>query len=893
MSLSFRQRFNISRFAIHHPWLTINFWIAVSVAGLLAFSSLKYALFPDVTFPVIIIRASGNFETVVETEKNLTSSIEQTILNLEEIESVTSRTFPNEAIITTLFFAGDTLENAEKTIRKQLKTIDLPSDSEIKIYPYNLNESSAISYVLTSDTIDIEAIAEIAKIKIIPFLESLEGILKVNLLGLETTNTDNQDISPSLIRFNGKEGIAIQVIKRGDGNTLEVVKAVEETMTKLIPSLTEIQVNIAQTEASYIREAVQATIDSLILAIILAIIIIYPFLNNWKATLITALAIPISLLSTFIVMAIGHFNLETITLLALALVIGVVVDDAIVDVENIMRLIEEGYTPKEAAIKGSDEIGLTTSASTLTIVAVFLPVALTTGNVGQFFKPFGLTVSAAVIFSLLVARTLSPVLAMLWLSKETGEKRQERGGINNYSLDIVHSQFLILLKWSLSHRKTVLIIAFVSFILGIGLIPFIPQGFIPQLDRGEFNIIYTSDLPNIPSSWNLNQNPREEEKTPNSNSGFAWLEGIKDNPNGFLLRRSRRIGDKIEEKVLEIPDIESTFNIVGFRGQPNKGKIYVKLKDDRTITTAEVQNKVREILPVIKGVSISVEDIKFVDTGDDKPFSFALQGDNLTSLFETAIKIKPILQNISGLTDLTVSPDLSENIDNILTIEHFNGIRSISFSANLGENTALGDLTQEVVNTINPLLPSDITIFLGGDYGRMAEVLRQFGIIFLLSIVFMLSLLWALFGSFIEPLVVALTLPLSIVGAMVALLVTQSDFGMISLLGVIFLLGLLDKNALLLVDYAKQQYLKGMPLKEAIILTGMTRLRPILMTTFSTILGMLPIALGWGVGAELRQPMAVAIIGGLITSTLLSLIIVPVLYYSIVKMRREKIAYRR
>ncbi|BAQ63315.1 efflux RND transporter permease subunit [Geminocystis sp. NIES-3709] len=885
MSLSFRQRFNISRFAIHHPWLTINFWIAVSVAGLLAFSSLKYTLFPDVTFPVIIIRASGNFETVVETETNLTSPIENSIITLDSIESVASSTFPNETVITSLFFAGDTLDNAQKTIEKAIKTVKLPTYSKLEIIPYNLNESSAISYVLTSETKTIEDIAEVVKTKIIPPLESLDGILKVNVLGLESPV--NKDISPSLIRFNGKEGLGIQIVKRGDGNTLEVVKAVETTMTKLLPSLADmdIKANIAQTEATYIQEATQSTIDTLILAIILAVLIIFPFLANFKATFITALAIPISLFGTFIVMAIGNFNLETITLLALALVIGIVVDDAIVDVENIMRHIEEGDNPKEAAIKGTDEIGLTVTASTLSIVAVFLPIALTTGNLGQFFKPFGLTVSAAVIISLLVARTLSPVLAMLWLRKEkeedTGREEDKRKGrfsvYYQLFIDRVLQKYRNLLIWSLSHRKIVLVIALVSFILGIILIPFIPQGFIPQLDRGEFNVIYTSELPKIPASWNLNQNAGKDTSV-NDNSSFGWLGEIKQNPNGFLLRRSRRVGDEIEASVLQIPEVESTFNIVGFRGQPNRGKIYVKLRKNRKFSTAQVQNKIRENLPVIKGVSVSVEDIKFVDTGDDKPFSFALQGENLTSLFDSATKVKSSLNNLSGLTDLTVSPPLPENTDNILTIEHFNGVRSITFSANIAEGFVLGDLTQEVVNQIQPLLPFDVNIFLGGDYGRMEVVLKQFTIIFILSIVFMLSLLGVLFGSLLEPLVVAFTLPLSIVGAMVALLITQSDFGMISLIGVIFLLGLLDKNALLLIDYAKQQRKKGMARQDAIILTGMTRLRPILMTTFSTILGMLPIALGWGVGAELRQPMAVAIIGGLITSTLLSLIIVPVFY---------------
>ncbi|NCO76145.1 MAG: efflux RND transporter permease subunit [Cyanobacteria bacterium] len=878
MNFSLRQRLNISRLAIQHPWLTINFWIAVSVAGLLAFSSLQYALFPDVTFPVVIIRASGNFDTAIETETKLTNPLQKPLLNLKSIENIVSSTFKSETVITSLFFAGDTLDSATKIIEKAIANVDLPENTKIEIIPYNLNESSAISYVLTSEKKSLADIAEIANNKIIPALKNIDGILKVNILGLDFP--EDEKITPSFVSFNGKESLGISIIKRGDGNTLEVVKSVESVMKKLASSLSEITINVAQTEANYIKEATQATIDTLVLAIILAVLVIFPFLGNFTATFITALAIPISLLGTFIVMAIGNFNLETITLLALALVIGIVVDDAIVDVENIMRHLENGDSPKEAAIKGSDEIGLTVSASTLTIVAVFLPVALTSGNVGQFFKPFGLTVSAAVIISLLVARTLSPVLAIFWLKRKNHQQNLENSLMMNISHKIV-KQYSNLLIWSLSHRKIVLIGALISFIIGIALIPFIPQGFIPQLDRGEFNIIYTTELPKIPSDWNINQNQQEKNSSINQdNSSFNWLGEIKENPNGFILRRTRRIGEKIEEVILDIPEIESIFNIVGFRGQPNLGKIYIKLKSEGKINAFEVQNKIRKTLPVIKGVNISVEDIKFVDTGDDKPFSFRLLGDNLTSLNQRGNKIKGKLANFSALTDLTMSPSeiATEENNDINIIEHFNGKRAITFSANLGKDEALGDLTTEVKKEIQSLLSSDVTLSLGGDSARMEEIARQFGIIFVLSITFMLLLLWALFGSLLEPMVVALSLPLSIVGAMLGLLFTQSAFGMISLLGIIFLLGLLDKNALLLVDYANQLRKKGMSRQDAIITTGITRLRPILMTTSSTILGMLPIAMGWGVGAQLRQPMAVAIIGGLLTSTILCLIFVPVFY---------------
>ncbi|WP_330203984.1 efflux RND transporter permease subunit [Cyanobacterium sp. Dongsha4] len=875
MNFSWRQRLNISRFAIHHPRLTISFWLGVAIAGILAFSSLKYALFPDVTFPVVIIRASSDIVNPIENSDRITTILEKPLLSLEGVESVTSTTYPRETVINTLFFAGKTLEETTDIVKETIAEVDLPANTKLEIIPYNLNESTAISYALTSKSQNLEEIATIAIEEIIPNLEKIDGILKVNLLGLsEDSQEIKQDINPSIVNFNGESALGLQVIKKGSGNTLEVVKKVKTAINQLQNQFADIQFNIAQTEANYIQEATQATIDSLILAIILAILVIFPFLNSFKATFITALAIPLSLLGTFIVMATASFNLETITLLALALVIGIVVDDAIVEVENISRHISEGETPKQAALKGSDEIGLTVSASTLTIVAVFLPVAFTTGNVKQFFLPFALTVSTAVMVSLLVARTLTPVLCMYWLKsvpKQGLDKNEVRENkfLNSYQK---------ILHWSLLHRKVVIIFALLSFIIGIALIPLIPQGFIPQLDRGEFNVIYTTELPKL--SLNLENNSEANTTENQSNSPFNWIGDIAENPNGFILRRTRRAGDKIQEAILANPDVETVFNIVGLRSQPNRGRIYVKLKSDRQTDTITIQSQIRDSLPSLKGVNISVEDIKFIDTGDAKPFSFSLISENITSLYSGAEKIKPVLEQISGLQDLSMSPtDITISSEqNPQIIEHQQGKPSVTFTANLGEGEALGNLTKQIVNTIQPLLPTDVTLSIGGDSARMWEVLRQFSFVLGFSVLLMLGVLWLLFGSLREPLVVGLSLPLSIVGAMLALLVTQSDFGMISLIGFIFLLGLLDKNTLLLVDYINQLRQQGMNRHEAIIKGCTIRLRPILMTTLSTILGMLPIAIGLGAGAELRQPMAVAIIGGLITSSLLSLIFVPVFY---------------
>ncbi|NES21253.1 MAG: efflux RND transporter permease subunit, partial [Symploca sp. SIO3E6] len=423
--MSLRERLNISRFAIAHSWLTICFWLALTVAGLFAFSSLKYALFPDITFPVVVVNAQAPLETALETEIQLTQTIEQQLQSLAGLDDTRSSTYSGQTVVSLAFDVGTNLESSTEAVKTALQQAELPPETTFEALSVNLNESAAISYAIKSEEKTLPELIQITQEQILPTIAELPGVLKVRLLGNATPDEaePNSSItaSPTLTRFNSENAVAFQVIKRGAANTLEVVSRVEAAVQQLQGDLPQVQLVLAETQADYIREATQATIDALLLAIVLAVLVIFPFLRDFRATLITALAIPISLLGTCIAMAVAGFNLETITLLALALVIGIIVDDAIVDVENISRHIEAGESPRQAAIAGTDEIGLTVSASTLTIVAVFLPIAFMGGTVGQFFKPFGLTVSVAVFTSLLVARTLSPVLAAYWLRRRDGE----------------------------------------------------------------------------------------------------------------------------------------------------------------------------------------------------------------------------------------------------------------------------------------------------------------------------------------------------------------------------------------------------------------------------------------------------------------------------------------
>ncbi|MHC5766530.1 MAG: efflux RND transporter permease subunit [Nostoc sp.] len=873
-SKSARELFNISKLAIQFSWLTVSFWIAVTVAGVLAFSSLKYALFPDITFPVVVVNATAPLTTALDTEAKLTKPLEERLRSLEGLENIRSSTYPSQTAVALSFAVGTNLETSTKKVETALKQLTLPQGATDKIIPLNLNESAAISYAIESPTRNLKDLTKLAQDEIVSAIAKLPGVLKVSLLGAATAtpavNPENASATvpqggATLVRFNGEDALAFQVIKRGSANTLEVVSHVEKEVQRLRSTLKDVKLTLAATQAEYIRQATQSTIDALLEAVLLSIVVIFPFLWNWRATLISALAIPTSLLATFIVMAIFGFNLETITLLALALVIGSIVDDAIVDVENIMRHVEDGETPRQAALLATNEIGLTVTAATLTAVAVFLPIGLMGGVIGQFFKPFGITVSAAMLASMLVARTLSPVLAIYWLKpKSSLSPRREA------KIWVAFTQFYgNLLNWSLNHRKIVIGLAVFSFIAGIVLIPLIPKGFIPKLDRGEFNIAYTAPLPSIPSGG---------EAQGRRGAGEQGRNSIPQSQIPNPLNDSLEVAKKLEEAVRKSPTVETVFTTVGSReGEPNKGILYVKLKKERTITTAELQDQLRFSLPTLSGVNTSVEDIQFVDSGGQKPLQIALQGDNLQALSKAVKAIKERIQRLPGFADVTVTGEINPQ-GTVFQIERLNNQRVAYISANLGKDLSLGDATDKLVAEANAVLPSNVSLNLGGDSDSQNKVFSSFGSTLALSALCIVVVLILLFKSWVDPLVIGVSLPLALVGAMLALLITKSDFGMISLIGFVFLLGLANKNAILLVDYINQLRNAGLERTEAILNTGLVRLRPIMMTTASTILGMLPIALGFGAGSELRSPMAVAIAGGLVTSTILSLIVVPVVY---------------
>jgi multidrug efflux pump subunit AcrB len=817
-----RSRFNISRYAIRFAIVTAAVWLIVVVSGGFAFASLKYTLLPDFSIPLIVVDASiGGYPDARTTEARLTIPLEQ-VLAPAGATLMRSTSKSGTASIALSFDVGGTLEARRAAVDALLARGPVPAGASVKATSIDINANPVVTYAESSnDETRLLVDAGILFRDAVPAFEAVAGVLRADLLGADKSTA---------VRLNGERAIMIRIVKKGGANTLDVAAAVDVVAAR-VRTLLGIPIEIAATQAPYIREASHATTDALGIAMALSVLVVFPFLRDARATFISALAIPVSLAGTAIAMAAFHFNLETITLLALTLVTGVIVDDAIVDVENIERHIQSGESPLIAAELATDEIGLTVTGATFTIVAVFLPIAFMTGTLGQFFRPFGLTASVAVLTSLAVARTLSPMLAAYMLRPATREARPRTAP----------RLYRAALDWSLRHRTPVIGGAIVSFLIGLAIIPLIPKGFIPHLDRGQFQVTVRLNNPG---------------PTP-VHDAIADAETIS-----AVIRRD--------------PDVATVLAAVGDRGDPAVATLAVTLRHARGAPTIAVENRVRAALPALANAATSVEDVPFVENGVTKPLRVTVSDANLAVLAGASEQLARRLMSQKGFVDVSAGGlTFAHGVPTLITRE--DGKRVVDVDADLvGVN--IGDATARVDTIARAILPRTASYVFAGEAGDTITTFGSFGVTLALSTVSIIVVLGLLFRGWRAPLVIVVALPLSVVGALFALFVTRAEFGLISLMGVIFLFGLVNKNAILLVDAIVQRRRAGMEQAAAILEAGSRRFRPIVMTTFATILGMLPIAVGFGAGSELRAPMAVAIIGGLISSSVLSLVVIPVAY---------------
>jgi HAE1 family hydrophobic/amphiphilic exporter-1 len=742
----------------------------------------------------------------------------------------------------------------------------------------------------------------------------------------------------SLALVNGVPAVGLDILKQSGANTVGVVDRVKkeiETVQKELPPGTT--VTMVRDASIMIRDSVRDVQETLILGGLLTILIVFCFLNSWRSTVITGLTLPISVISSFTVMNFLGMTLNILTLMALSLAIGMLIDDAIVVRENIVRHLERGEDHFTAAREGTSEIGLAVLATTMSVVAVFVPVAYMKGIVGRFFFQFGITVAFAVLVSLLVSFTLDPMLSSRWVDPDI-ERKGKRHLIArildrfNHWFDRTAEGYRRMIGWALDHRKTVLFLAIVIFFAGLGAFGVLQTEFFPNYDQGEFQLNFKS----------------------------APEASLEETKNRLIV---------VQAALKEIPEVQHTYATIGAgdTGTVRDASVFIKLKErkERKRKQEDIQRDLRDQIGKIPGILPAILEAGRMD--NQKPLVINVRGEDIGLLKKYAAELKEAIYKIPGIVDLevTLEQDIPEfrlvvdreratdagvmTGDIVRTVGALVGGQAVSTYEDedgdavnvrvrlplalrqdptqveklrlavpkpnalpalvpLGNVASYGmsttpseinrqDLTRQVVITANldglPLgtavkkveeaskkltMAPGYRVVFSGEAEDMAESFGYMAEALILAIIFVYLILAAQFESFIDPLAIMFSLPLSIVGMAGMLLLTRGTINMMSLIGLIMLMGLVTKNAILLVDFTKTLRVRGMNRREALITAGRTRLRPILMTTLAMIFGMLPLALALGQGAEMRAPMARAVIGGLITSTLLTLLVVPVVY---------------
>ncbi len=743
-------------------------------------------------------------------------------------------------------------------------------------------------------------------------------------------------------RMEGNPAIGIIIQKTSDANSVKTSDGIREALKNLELEYrnSDLKFTVAQDITQFTRNSMNEVRRDLGLAIMMVAITLFLFLHSARNSLIVLLSIPTSLISTFIFMYAMGFTINLVSMMAMALVIGILVDDSIVVLENIHRHMELGEEKKAAALNGRSEIGFAAVAITLVDVVVFLPIALVGGLVGKIFREFGLTIVVSTLISLFVSFTLTPMLASRWSSVNQYKNDSIAGKLVNWFENFqrrLDAGYRKVLGWGLANRKKVIGISVGALLVSLLPIPLhlIGTEFMTQPDRGEFALIVEMSV-------------------------------------GTPLDKTDQTIKQIENRLRGDPNIQDYFSTVGMSEQtfqkstqPNLGQIHIRLVPawQRRISTEEEMTRVKDIADSYPGVTSRTSVIGMWGTANYSPLEVEIQGADLPQVVSASQKIGDVMGRTNGVTDIkstwqTARPELQVVVDrekaasfgltlgdvasalqtaiqgNVVTKYNDNGTdydvrlqlaesdrnkaselqnmtlmtgsgrqvylrqiaevirgsgpveidrkdreRLVTIIGNLTGSRSLGDATRDIESGIASLkLPSSIRVFFGGDNENMSDMFSDMGLALAMAVLFVYMIMVSLFESYAHPFTIMFSLPVALVGGMLALLLTGQTLNTFSMIGVIMSVGLVTKNAILLVDYTNTLRGRGYDMTHAILEAGPTRLRPIVMTTATMVFGMLPLALGLGSGSEIRQSMAVVVIGALISSTLLTLLLVPVMY---------------
>lgn len=754
---------------------------------------------------------------------------------------------------------------------------------------------------------------------------------------------DGPEEARSAARFNGESTVAFSVIKQSGANTVQVVQTIQEALPEIQKLLPEgARISEVRDGARFIRASINGVKVDLVIGGILAVLIVLVFLRNGRSTIIAAVALPVSIIGTFAAMHAMGFTFNMITMLALTLSIGLLIDDAIVVIENIIRHVEMGADPRQAAFEGTKQIALAVFAVTLAIVAVFIPVAFMEGMIGRFFYQFGVTVAVAVLISYAVSMTLTPMMASRLLRQEHSEgaisKAIERVLVG---MERGYERFLKVL---LNNRFKTMVAAVGVLILTVAMVPLLKVSFIPPQDQGTFQV-------------------------------------VAELPVGTPLERTELEVAKLTEQLRQIPGVTDIYESVGGGQQElvNKAEITVNLVNvkQRKYNQQQIQQYVRDTLVTPPDMILSVSDFSPFAGAKSQPVQFSLRGSDWAAVQASAEKVMAAMRAHGGFVDVDSTyrggkPQIDVTLDReraaqlgvpaglvagtlraflggdevttfrdkgetysvrlalpdsvradpeamgALTVRGAGGAlvelrnvtlqtpgegpsqierksrqREILILANLRQGVSLGEAMTFLNDFAAKELPPTVMAGFDGNAKELAKTGIAFLTALLLGLVLVYMILAAQFESLLDPIVIMASLPFAIIGAIGSLLITGEMLSMFAMIGVIMLMGLVVKNGILLVEFAVQlKHEEGKNTFDALVEAGRVRLRPILMTTIAMIAGMVPVALARGDGAETRVGMAVVIIGGLITSTVLTLGVVPVVY-SLADGLRERFTGKR
>ena len=790
---------------------------------------------------------------------------------------------------------------------------------------------------------DLEKAADFASIVI-----TTQGGAPVRLSDVAEVKVGAEDERTAL-RYNGVPSVGVGIVKQQKASTVDVARNVRAALPALREGLPKgMNVVMAYDSSTFIEDAIHEVLVSLFVAIGLVFLVTFLFLRSMRATLIPAVAIPVSVIGTFTATYFLGYSLNILTLLALVLAIGLVVDDAIIMLENIHRHIEMGKPRMRAAIEGASEVGFAIVATTLTLVAVFIPVAFLTGRIGQLFSEFGIAVAVSVMISGFVALTLSPMLCSRVLKAHAhaaggGELLDERAARKGWNARM-HDAYENLLRGSLRHRRAVL--AGMLALAGLTAVLFriLPSELVPTEDRGlVFNILFAPEGSTLEyTDRYLMQAEAVYRGVPEvagvfsaAGLGFGGPGRVTD---GFMFvrlkpfherkRSQQEIVQSVFPQMMGIPGVLAIPinppSLGGGFGSPVQfvllAESYDELQTAGGILMAEAQ-KLGYLVNMDTDLKLNKPQLE-VRIDRDRASALGVSVNEIGTVLQTLLggreagrfkrgnhQYDVILQvpsegraspavieqlhvrGANGLVQLASVVKVEEKVSP-RELNHFNRVRAATFSANLVPGVTIGKALEDLHRIAREKLPPGIRTDLDGESREFAESSGGLNVLFLIALAFIFLVLAGQFESFLHPVTILVSVPLAVVGALASLWAMKMSINIYSQIGLIMLIGLVTKNAILIVEYANQRMARGMDVTEAVVGAATIRLRPILMTTLSTIFGVLPIALGLGAGAESRKPLGVVVVGGMLFSTLLTLVLVPVVYSLLarlaVRVQREK-----